>query len=52
VPFPDQILKIIKMKAGYYYAFGYGAVIFGATYLFPPFYTTFCEKTGYRGSDF
>ena len=38
-------------RAAYYYAFGIGGLIFGATYAFPPFYGAFCEKTGYGGSD-
>lgn len=38
-------------RAAYYYLFGGGGLIFGATYLMPPFYTAFCEKTGFGGSD-
>jgi hypothetical protein len=40
-----------KAKAAYLYAFGIGGCIFGATYLLPPFYSTFCEKSGFGGAD-
>jgi cytochrome c oxidase assembly protein subunit 11 len=41
----------VKIKAGWYYAGSIFGVIYGGTYLFPLFYKTFCEKTGFSASE-
>lgn len=48
--FYKKFVQQHNRKVGYYYAIGVFGFTFGATYLMPIFYKTFCERTGYAGS--
>lgn len=46
----SSFMKRNQINSAWYIAGGVCGMIFGATYLYPMFYRTFCEKTGYAGA--
>ena len=49
MPFNPKFQKMRHTRTGWYYSMGLFSLTFGLTYLFPLFYKTFCEATGYTG---